>query len=377
MHKWTNEVGKLWLAALGLLLALVWLYATGFNHDLIFDDTSLLGPTPVFYVGFRELAELSFVVIGAWFGEGWYWQRAANAALHLVTSLLLWLFVFRLIRHVDVDQKTASWAALLATAMWAFNPVAVYAVSYLIQRSMLMATFFTLAVMLSFIEVLRSNTTARRFVWGVAIAAYVLALLSKEMAAPVLGVLFLIFVFWRRPNAKRTFLAGGARNCAIGFGVALMAYMERDFGAAPESQMALFVGPLFQKSPSAADNLYALSVVNQLWLYFYYGLLWLLPLPQWLSIDMRTSFPSSVLAFPQVLGVFLWLSMVAGALYALLKGSPKMRLGGLLFCCLPCSTCPSWCLSGCKSLLCCTGATCGPSHCHRCLPWAFRGCGCR
>ncbi len=332
MHKLTDGAAKLWLAAVGLLAGLAWLYATGFNHELIFDDTSLLGPVPDFHFGFRELAELSFVVVGAWLGEGWYWQRAVNAALHIATSMLLWLFVFRLIRHADVEVKAASWAALFATALWAFNPMAVYAVSYLIQRSMLMSTFFALAVMLSFIEVLRARTIAWRLGWAAAaMLAYLLALLSKEMAAPVLGVLFLIYVYWCRPSAARVLAVGGSVGVALlAFGAGLMVFMQRDFGAAPESQLALFVGPLIQKVPSAADNLYALSVVNQLWLYFHYGLLWLLPLPQWMSIDMRTSFPTSVLALPQVLGVILWVGMVAGGLYGLVRGSAKVRLVGLM-----------------------------------------------
>lgn len=333
MHKLTDGTAKLWIVAMGLLAGLAWLYATGFNHELIFDDTSLLGPSPVFYVGFRELAELSFVVIGGLFGEGgWYWQRVVNAGLHVATTVLLWLFVFRLIRHADVELNTARWAALFATALWAFNPVAVYAVSYLIQRSSLMATFFALAVMLSFIELLRARTVAWRLAWGALVCvSYALALLSKEMAAPVLGVLFLIYVFWCRPSTKSLLVLGGVLGCAfVLYSVGLLAYMERNLGTAPEGNMALFLEPLIKKSPDVVDQLYVLSVVNQLWLYFYYGLLWLLPLPQWMSIDMRTSFPSSVVALPQVLGVFLWLGMVAGGLYALVKGSPKIRLVGLL-----------------------------------------------
>lgn len=328
-----SDKAKLSLVAMCLLVGLAWLYSRGFGHELIFDDVSLLGPEPDFHFGFRELAEASFVVMQRWWGEGWYAQRAVNAGLHLATSLLVWLFSYRLVCRVGVDVKTAAWAALGATALWAFNPVAVYSVSYLIQRSMLMSTFFALVVMLSFMEVLSAKGPLQRMAWCVVtVVAYLLALMSKEMAAPVLGVLFLLYVLWCKPSAKRVLVVGGALFIVLlVFGLGLLTLMKRDFGAAPEGNIALFLGPLISKSPAAADQLYALSVINQLWLYFYYGLLWVLPLPQWMSIDMRTTFPSSVFELPHVLGVFLWLSMVGAAIYALVKvASDRIRLVGFL-----------------------------------------------
>ncbi len=333
LQKLNRDAAKLSLVAVCLLVGLAWLYSRGFAHELIFDDVALLGPEPDFHFGFRELAEASFVVMQRWWGESWYAQRAVNAGLHLATSLLVWLFSYRLVCRAGVDVKTAAWAALGATALWSFNPVAVYSVSYLIQRSMLMSTFFTLVVMLSFMEVLRANALVQRLVWCVAtLAAYVLALMSKEMAAPVLGVLFLLYVLWCKPSAKRFLVVGGALCIVLlVFGLGLLALMNRDFGAAPEGNIALFWGPLISKSPTAADQLYVLSVINQLWLYFYYGLLWVLPLPHWMSIDMRTTFPSSLFELPHVLGVFLWLGMVGVACYALVKvASDRIRLVGFL-----------------------------------------------
>ncbi|MFC7407848.1 tetratricopeptide repeat protein [Hydrogenophaga atypica] len=332
-YKMNRDTAKLSLAAVCLLVGIAWLYSHGFAHELIFDDTSLLGPEPDFHFGFRELSEASFGALQRWWGEGWYWQRAANAGLHLATCVLLWLFSFRLVCRVGVNEKTAAWAALGATALWAFNPVAVYSVSYLIQRSMLMSTFFALAVMLTFMEVLRANTMARRLVWSVlTLVAYVLAMMSKEMAAPVLGLLFLLYVLWCRPSNKRLFVIGSTLGVILlAFAYGMFVWMGRDLGAAPEGNIALFWGPLISKSPAAADQLYALSVINQLWLYFYYGLLWALPLPQWMSIDMRTAFPSSVFELPHVLGAFLWVCMVGAAFYALVKAaSDRVRLVGYL-----------------------------------------------
>lgn len=323
---------SIFLIAAGMLCGLAWLYANSLNHELIFDDTGLLSGSYRLRFGFRNLADGSFFKVRDWFGQGWYWQRMLNVAIHMANSLLVGVMAFRLIRRVEVRVEVAGWAALFGAALWAFNPVAVYAVSYLTQRSILMATFFTLALILAFIEVLRTKIVWQRFAWAlIVVAAYVLAIMSKEMAAPVVGVLFLLYVFWLQPRAKLVLVVGGvAAFACVLYAVGLLAYMERGLGAAPEGRLALFLEPLIKISPSVTEHIYALSIINQLWLFFCYGILWLVPLPVWLSIDVRMPFPVSIFEFPQFAGVFLWVGLVGVAFYALLKGSAKARLIGFL-----------------------------------------------
>ena len=69
------------------------------------------------------------------------------------------------------------WAAWVGALIFALHPVAVYAVGYVVQRSILMATFFVLVMQLSYLHGL---LTGRRRWLVLAAAAYFLAVFSKE-----------------------------------------------------------------------------------------------------------------------------------------------------------------------------------------------------
>ncbi len=142
------------LYAGALALGLGALYAFGLDNQLIFDDARLTDGTIFGQYGSlwpfkpRLLSYGSFVWLQSMFGEGWWKQRIFNIGLHIATALALYALVLQLLRHTpwEADGETPAvaaslpWAAALAVALWAFNPVAVYAVAYLIQRSILMAT---------------------------------------------------------------------------------------------------------------------------------------------------------------------------------------------------------------------------------------------
>jgi hypothetical protein len=140
-----------------LLLGLALIYLPGLRNELVFDDVLLTDGT--IFGGYGSLFELkqrlisygSFVWLEGLFGEDWWKQRLVNIALHLGTVGGMWLLVRGLMGHVtwpendDGEQpSTASRdaAASMGVLLFAFNPVAVYAVAYLIQRSILMATLF-------------------------------------------------------------------------------------------------------------------------------------------------------------------------------------------------------------------------------------------
>lgn len=82
-------------------------------------------------------------------------------------------------------------AARLGGAFWALNPVAVYPVAYLIQRSILMATLWVVLMFLSFLRGLATGL------------CYALAMLSKEYAVSSILLLVPLYVFYKRPRARR------------------------------------------------------------------------------------------------------------------------------------------------------------------------------
>src|SRR5262249_59397870 len=98
----------------------------------------------------------------------------------------LWAFYREILRHVAAPagegEPAPYWcspALGLAIGFFAINPVAVYGVGYLIQRSILLATLFTVLALWLFARGLRRG---KPWIHVLAVASYVLALLSKEHA---------------------------------------------------------------------------------------------------------------------------------------------------------------------------------------------------
>ena len=149
----------LWLPV--VLAALLAIYLPGLGNIPVFDDAFLTDGE--LFAEYRSLFEFrvrvisygSFVWMQALFGEGWWKQRLLNFAIHVGVVLALWGLYREILRHIAPPPAEAappgkevlpyhqSPALGLAVGFFALNPVAVYAVAYLIQRSILLATFFT------------------------------------------------------------------------------------------------------------------------------------------------------------------------------------------------------------------------------------------
>jgi tetratricopeptide (TPR) repeat protein len=72
-----------------------------------------------------------------------------------------------------------------------------------------------------------------------------------------------------------------------------------------------------------------LSILNQATLFFRYGLLWLVPNVQWMSIDLRPPFPVSPVSVLNLLGALGFLGLLAGAAWLLLRRTAVRALLGL------------------------------------------------
>src|SRR5690606_35442129 len=116
-------------------------------------------------------------------------QRAFNLVLHAGVVVALWALYRRVLRYVQASpaedgagaagEPHRSPALGLAIAVFALNPVAVYAVAYLIQRSIVMATLFTVLALWCFV---RAVGERRPLFLAGAFACYALAVASKEHA---------------------------------------------------------------------------------------------------------------------------------------------------------------------------------------------------
>lgn len=314
-----------------VLAGLLVIYLPGLGNHLVFDDALLTDGRLAKYGGLvdlkpRLLSYGSFVWLQELLGQGWWKQRLVNLTLHVGVVLALWGFYRDLLRHIETprDEPGAathppyflSTALGLAVGVFALNPVAVYGVAYLVQRSIVLATLF---VVLSLWCFLRAVAGGRRVYFVFAALFYALALLSKEHAimAPLAAIP--IYIIAARPSGRRLALLSLVGGLLVAAMAAVLAIRYGDIiGKAFDEYSNIYLAQLARLGANVEANAYALSILNQSWLFFKYGVYWLLPNTEWMAIDMRPPFPVSLTGFPHVLGVFAYAAvLVSGSLLVL------------------------------------------------------------
>ena len=329
------------LYALALSAGLAALYSFGISNQLVFDDGRLTDGTVFGQYGnllqlkSRMLSYGSFVWIQDILGEGWWKQRIFNMGLHIATALTLHAFVLQLLQRTQWGEGSRESpafpaslraAAGLGVALWAFNPVAVYAVAYLIQRSILMATLLVALACWGFVRGLLSGQAR----WHVlAIACYVLAVAAKEHAVTAILLAVPLFIFVQRPGLQRVIRVAGASALVLAaMGAVLYSRYGSIVGSVFDETSRAFAAQLEQQQPGVGQQLYPLSIINQASLFFRYGLLWLLPYVGWMSIDIRPTFPLTFWSW-HLLGAAAWIGTLVLGAWLVIRRSDVWGLIGL------------------------------------------------
>jgi len=257
------------------------------------------------------------------------------------------------------------WGAFLGALVFAVHPVAVYAVGYVVQRSILMATFFSLLMLFAYMRGLLSGQKR----WLVlAVVAYFLAGFSKEHSVLMPAVLVVWTMLWRVNNqvgitkvssfprrresslmkeldsrlrgndessddeaedlrvvrvSKLVFICTWLAFIAIGI---LLVLRAKGVLGTPYEVMA---GALFEQQGIVENTtmLHCLSALTQAGLFFKYLLLWIIPNPAWMSIDMREPFVADLNAWQGWLGAGAFIAYGIFALWLLLRGGNKGLVG--------------------------------------------------
>lgn len=305
------------LAAAAVLGATLVLYGSALRYPLQFDDpqinTYFAQPAP--FGSLRWLSEASFAGIHRAFGAGLVWQRLANLQLHMTTALVLFGFLARLFSAVLNDERSR-WLAFFGALWFLVHPAAVYGVAYLLQRSIVLATLFSIFALWCVLEGLLRRSAA----WfaGAAVA-YLLALWSKEAAILLPAVAGALAVLVGR-TSKRTAAAALAVCAAIAASVIVQ--RRALLGAAYEPFAAEILG--------GTELVWPLSILNQATLFFRYLATWLVPWAGWMSVDLRPPFPRELLGW-HALGFVAWLAYPVLALRLLRRGGRAGLAGfGLL-----------------------------------------------
>lgn len=329
-----------WVALVAAGLAAIYLPSLG--NGLVFDDEILANGYLFGHFGSlglrpRALSYGTFVWLHALFGDGWWKQRLVNVLLHGGVVAAMWGFWREMLRHVQPaavlpgeappDPASSRTALALGIGVFALNPVAVYAVAYLIQRSIVMATLFAVLALWAFARGVAMRSAP---MLALAFASYVLAIVSKEYAilTPLAGIP--VYIMVARPAPRRlAVLAGGGAVMVALVGVALWMRYGEIIGKPFDEYSRVYIAQLGQLNPDAAKHAWGLSVVNQAWLFFEYGVRWFLPYAGWMSIDQRPPFPVSWVTFPQCLGLAGYLAVIVGGFFLLLRFRDWRAVAGL------------------------------------------------
>lgn len=290
------------LAICLLAAACLVLYAPYLGNRPVFDDQSILG-TPTltasaiapWEVGIRGLPYFTIGWVQTQIGTVTA-HRSVSLILHILVAWLLYRFLteFLLLRTpaaYEPEKRSRVYAASLAVALaFALHPVAVYGAGYLVQRTIVFATLFSLLCLRSLLVAVDRDDRSSALLaalWAT------LAVFSKEHAAPLpfaaLGLALAI-----RPRGR------GVRLYALFLGMSLPAVL---FAVISRARLAgTAYEPLLQELDYEIHAVpkfegpfgqWLFSASTQVRLYFEYWHAWLMPDLSKLSADIRIDFLQS------------------------------------------------------------------------------------
>ena len=160
----------------------------------------------------RPLPCLSFALNYYLGGNDISGYHAVNIMIHLITASFLFLTIQQLLQTPVFKNQINSWeihcTALLATLLWAINPIQIQAVTYIVQRMAAMAAMFTVIGLYAY---LRGHLQAGKMKWfwyAATFLAFGCAIMSKENAVLFpLSILLIEWIFFTSRQSKQRMLA--------------------------------------------------------------------------------------------------------------------------------------------------------------------------
>ena len=321
------------------------LYLPFLGSPPVFDDRGFFSgmgfsyyATHPFDFGLRVPAYFSLAVVQVFWGSIEA-HRILSLALHVACSLALYKLLYELLSAAREPERLGAVAvqpgntalALIGAGAFALHPVAVYAAAYLVQRSSVLATLFSLLSVILFVRGLRRGSHADALS---AAALYTIAVLSKEHSVllPAAALLAIPLVQPERRFAVRhaaIYLAGCAPAAIL---VALLS--KGVIAAAYEPEFSAIAAEIeMDAGHSITDFPWWLSAATQAGLFFKYLALWLWPDTGAMSIDLRIDFADSW-SLPMVLlavAGFLGYGLLGLFLLTRRVGAARVAGFGLLF----------------------------------------------
>jgi protein O-mannosyl-transferase len=318
-----------------IFIAVAMIYGEFLHNPVVFDDLQFFifkqslhhfqefHPLEIRWLPYFTIAKTAQVL-----GLELIWFRLEGLLLHAMVGIALFLFLDRLFGVVlEQEEKSSTaipgvWMAFFGALIFVWHPVAVYGAAYLIQRTIVMSTLFSLLALYAYMRGLVEERPL--WLWS-SVVLYCLAVFSKEHAVMLPAVMLALTLLLAQPS-KALFwrLLPIYVACTL---IALYMAMQKlgILGSVYEVSAPEMLEKINIKHP------YPLSVLTQSFLFFKYLFLWLVPNPEWMSVDMREAFAGSILS-PYLLAFIGFVAYGALALKLLLK---RGRLGlvgfGMIF----------------------------------------------
>ncbi len=336
------------LAGAGVIAALAAaLYVPFLNSPWVFDDRMFFAGGPAFYhyattplgLGLRLPPYFSLAMTET-MGGSMQVHRGISLLFHIACALALYRLLYDLqrlaaqagraaVQEAGFDSDAAVRAAIVAAA-FAVHPVAVYGAGYLVQRSILFATLFSLLSLLLFLRGLRQGKLSDAIAAAV---LYSLAVLSKEHAlllpAAALPLLALAGVPWRFALRHMALYWAACAPAAV-FALLLSTGV---IGSAYEDAFRAIVSQMETAGDEGvAASPLSMSIVTQAGLFFRYLALWWWPDPGAMSVDLRVDFLGTWSAGWITAKVLAFIACGAlGAALSWQRGAARIAGFGLLY----------------------------------------------
>lgn len=164
---------------------------------------------------YRPVSSFSYSIDNVIWGLDPFGFQLSNVLMHMLTSIL----VFVLMRELSGRNTLFSW---LSAALFAAHPVLIESVPAIDRRHDILATFFLLASLIAFLMG-RSNTTRPRFLLGLSVLSYLIALGAKETAIVLPGLIFCYALVFETGDVRNRFSA--SVRAFLPFAVSTLLYL--------------------------------------------------------------------------------------------------------------------------------------------------------
>ncbi len=189
---------------------------------------------------YRPLTILSFALNYYYSEDNPIPYHLTNLIIHSINSILIFFFFFLIFKNTK--------GALLCSLIFAVHPIHTEAVTGIVGRAELLSFLFFFTSLVTFLLACSLSKTRTFILYLISLMAFLLALLSKEIAASLLLVVFFLLIFLdRRVEGRKLF------HSLIKHKWKLVAFLLI-FGFYLLLRIIIFGSPMGTSKPISLDN---------------------------------------------------------------------------------------------------------------------------